>query len=173
MADPSGESPDRSEEGRQWIWISYAPEFRLRLTAFVGPRTLASALSLIEMTVAVGVGLPCFFSDGLSSYLPALVAFYHQVKPLARPGLPVRARQPVLEPQPDLVYGQVIKPKAKGRLKALHYRVVCGAQRLAQLGLTISTSLLQRLNLTLRQHSGSGGNRWQPWAQWGSGGAVA
>jgi len=27
-----------------------------------------------------------------------------------------------------------------------------GAQRLAQLGLTISTSLLERLNLTLRQH---------------------
>lgn len=151
-ADPSGESPDYSAEGRQWIWISYAPEFRLMLAAFVGPRTLASALSLIQMTAAVVAGVPCFFSDGLSSYLPALVACYHQLKAFARTGKPGRPRKPILEPHPDLVYGQVIKHKVKGRLKALQYRIVCGTTRFARLALTISTSLLERLNLTLRQH---------------------
>src|SRR5205807_6108708 len=33
------ESTQDSSDGRQWIWISYAPEFRLMLAAFVGPRT--------------------------------------------------------------------------------------------------------------------------------------
>jgi len=151
-ADLSGESPDYSEQGRQWVWISYAPEFRLMLAAFVGPRTLSSALSLIQMTAAVVIGVPCFFSDGLSSYLPALLAYYHQLKEFAPTGKPGRPKKPLMQPHPDLVYGQIIKHKVKGRLKALEYRVVCGAQRLAQLGLTISTSLLERLNLTLRQH---------------------
>jgi hypothetical protein len=29
QASPDGESTDCSEDGRQWIWISFAPEFRL------------------------------------------------------------------------------------------------------------------------------------------------
>ena len=54
------------------------------------------------------------------------------------------------EPHPDLVYGQVIKKKPQGRLQELVYRVRCGSKRLGTLGLSISTSLLERLNLTLR-----------------------
>jgi hypothetical protein len=50
-----------------------------------------------------------------------------------------------------LVYGQVIKKKRQGWLQALVYRVCCGAKRLEELGLSISTSLIERLNLTLRQ----------------------
>ena len=48
-----GESLSQSTDGRQWIWISYAPEFRLMLAAFVGPRTSHSAVTLIAMTAAV------------------------------------------------------------------------------------------------------------------------
>ena len=44
----------------------------------------------------------------------------------------------------------MIKKKQKGRLQDLVYRVRCGAKRLEELGLSISTSLLERLNLTLR-----------------------
>src|SRR5262249_16193691 len=62
-----------------------------------------------------------------------------------------RPRKPVKEPHPDLVYGQVIKKKRQGRLQELVYRVCCGAKRLEELGLSISTSLIERLNLTLRQ----------------------
>ena len=54
------------------------------------------------------------------------------------------------EPHPDLVYGQVVKKKHQGRLQALVYRVRCGAKRFEERGLSISTSLLERLNLTLR-----------------------
>ena len=52
-AGPDGESPAWSEDGRQWVWSSFAPEFPRILAAFVGPRTFASALRLIEMTAAV------------------------------------------------------------------------------------------------------------------------
>jgi transposase-like protein len=149
-ASADGESPEESADGRQWVWVSFAPEFRLMLAAYVGPRTFQSALLLIQMTAAMVRGVPCFFSDGFSSYLPALVAVYHQMKEFARTGKRGRPRKPVQEPHPDLVYAQLIKHKHRGHLQALTERVCCGAARLAALGLKISTSLIERLNLTLR-----------------------
>jgi IS1 family transposase/transposase-like protein len=148
---PQGESQPEATDGRQWVWISYAPQFRLILATVVGPRCLASALQLIQLTAAIVSGVPCFFSDGLSSYLPALMEVYHRLKTFARTGKRGRPKNPVKEPHPDLVYAQVVKEKAKGRLKSLTLRVLCGAERLQSLGLTISTSLIERLNLTLRQ----------------------
>jgi IS1 family transposase/transposase-like protein len=150
QASPDGESTEESKDGRQWVWISFAPEFRLILAAFVGPRTFDSALQLIQMTAAVVLGVPCFFSDGFSCYLSALLAVYHTLKTFPRTGKPGRPKQPIMEPHPELVYGQVIKKKRKGRLQELVYRVCCGPQRLEELGLSISTSLIERLNLTLR-----------------------
>jgi hypothetical protein len=134
QAGPDGESTELSEDGRQWVWISFAPEFRLILATFVGPRTFASALQLIQMTAAVVLGVPCFFSDGFSCYLSALVEVYHTLKVFPRTGKPGRPKQPVKEPHPALVYGQVIKKKQKGRLQELVYRVRCGSQRLENLG---------------------------------------
>lgn len=151
QADPDGESSESSPDGRQWIWISFAPEFRLILATYGGPRVYQSALKLMEMTAAIVMGIPCFFSDGLSSYLPALIELYHTVKVFPRTGKRGRPKQPVKEPPPDLVYAQVIKHKQRGRLKELVYRVLCGSKRLEELGLSISTSLIERLNLTVRQ----------------------
>jgi IS1 family transposase/transposase-like protein len=149
-SDADGESTNLSEDGRQWVWISFAPEFRLILAAFVGPRTFESALQLIQMTAAVVWGVPCFFSDGFSCYLSALIEVYHTLKTFPRTGKPGRPKQPVKEPHPDLVYGQVIKKKRQGRLQEVVSRVCCGARRLENLGLSISTSLIERLHLTLR-----------------------
>jgi hypothetical protein len=50
-----------------------------------------------------------------------------------------------------LVYGQIVKKKRKGRVSESTTRILCGAERFAELGLTISTTLLERLNLTFRQ----------------------
>lgn len=150
QAAEDGESTEESTDGRQWVWVSFAPEFRLLLAAYVGPRTFESAMTLIQMTAGVVLGVPCFFSDGFSCYLPALIAVYHQVKEFARTGKRGRPRKPVLEPHPELVYAQLVKEKKQGRLKSLTERVCCGAQRLAALGLKISTSLIERFNLTLR-----------------------
>jgi IS1 family transposase/transposase-like protein len=150
QAASDGESTDESTDGRQWVWVSFAPEFRLLLAAYVGPRTLHSALLLIQMTAAIVRGVPCFFSDGFSSYGSALIEVYHQVKEFARTGKRGRPRKPVLEPHPQLVYAQLVKEKKRGRLHSLSERLCCGATRLATLGLKISTSLIERFNLTLR-----------------------
>jgi IS1 family transposase len=149
-ASSSKESTQDAKDGRQWIWISYAPEFRLMLAAFVGPRTKESALALMRLTARVILGVPCFFSDGFSCYLPALIECYHTLIEFPRTGKPGRPKNPIKEAHPDLVYAQIVKHKEKGRLKTLSEQVLCGAARLKELGLSISTSLIERLNLTLR-----------------------
>ncbi len=149
-AHANGESPEESSAGRQWVWVSFAPEFRLVLATYVGPRTFQSALKLIQLTAAVLLGVPAFFSDGFSSYLPALLEVYHQLKTFPHTGKPGRPRQPVKEPHPDLVYAQLVKHKHQGRLHSLTARVCWGATRLVESGLKISTSLVERFNLTLR-----------------------
>ena len=148
--ETGGESPEESSDGRQWVWVSFAPEFRLLLATYVGPRTFQSAMKLIQMTALVVLGVPVFFSDGFSSYLPALLEVYHQIKTFPRTGKRGRPKNPVKEPHPDLVYAQLVKDKQHGRLKSLTTRVCWGAERLAALGLKISTSFVERFNLTLR-----------------------
>jgi hypothetical protein len=58
---------------------------------------------------------------------------------------------PQCAPHPALVYGQLVTQKKQGKLLTRSTRVVLGAARLTQLGLTISTALVERVNLTLRQ----------------------
>ena len=145
-----GESQPDSTDGRQWIWLSYAPQFRLILAAVVGPRCYETALQLIRLTAAMVLGVPCFFSDGFSSYLPALIEVYHTLKVFVRTGKRGRPKDSIKEPHPELVYAQVIKQKENGRLKSLTHRVLCGTERFKTLGLAISTSLIERVNLTLR-----------------------
>ena len=116
-AESNGESPEESSEGRQWVWVSFAPEYRLLLATYVGPRTFQSALKLIQLTAAVVLGVPVFFSDGFSCYLSALVEVYHQLKTFAHTGKRGRPKKPLKEPHPDLVYAQLVKHKQQGRLQ--------------------------------------------------------
>jgi len=149
--DEAGESLPAGEDGRQWVWISFAPEFRLIIAAVVGPRTLDTAQEVVAATKARIAGLPAFFSDGFTCYLAALITAFHVVTTFARTGKRGRPRKPLCEPHPDLVYGQLVKQKKQGKLLTLSTRVVLGAERLTQLGLTISTALVERVHLTLRQ----------------------
>jgi IS1 family transposase/transposase-like protein len=149
--DEAGESAPDSEDGRQWIWVSFAPEFRLMIAAVVGPRTLGMAQEVVAVTKARVAGIPAFFSDGFTCYLAALIAAFHVVTTFARTGKRGRPRKPLCVPHPDLVYGQLVKQKKQGKLLTLSTRVVLGAERLTHLGFTISTALVERVNLTLRQ----------------------
>src|SRR5262245_5459853 len=72
--DAAGESLPGSVDGRQWVWISFAPEFRLMIAAVVGPRTLDTAKAVVAATKARVAGIPAFFSDGFTCYLAALIA---------------------------------------------------------------------------------------------------
>lgn len=149
--DAAGESLPDGEDGRQGVWISFAPEFRLMIVAVVGPRTLDTAKEVVAATKARVAGIPAFFSDGFTCYLAALIAAFHVVTTFARTGKRGRPRKPLYAPHPELVYGQLVKEKHQGKLRMLSTRVVLGAERLTQLGLTISTALVERVNLTLRQ----------------------
>ena len=149
--DTAGESLPDGEDGRQWVWISFAPEFRLMIAAVVGPRTLDTAKEIVAATKARVTGIPAFFSDGFTCYLAALITAFHIVTTCARTGKRGRPRKPLCEPHPDLVYGQLVKQKKQGKLLTLRTRVVLGAERLTHLGFTISTALVERVNLTLRQ----------------------
>jgi IS1 family transposase len=146
-----GESLPDGEDGRQWVWISFAPEFRLMIAAVVGPRTLDTAKEVVAITKARVAGIPAFFSDGFTCYLAALIAAFHVVTTFAHTGKRGRPRKPRCAPHPDLVYGQLVKQKKQGKLLTLSTRVVLGAERLTSLGCTISTALVERVNLTLRQ----------------------
>ena len=149
--DEAGESLPEGQDGRQWVWVSFAPEFRLMIAAVVGPRTLDTATEVVAATKARVAGIPAFFSDGFTCYLAALIAAFHVVTTFARTGKRGRPRKPVCEPHPALVYGQLVKQKTQGKLLTLSTRVVLGAERLRHLGCTISTALVERVNLTLRQ----------------------
>ena len=145
------ENKFEAEDGKQWVQVSYAPEFRLILAMAVRPGTFENALLLIQMTASVVFGIPCFFSDGFSSYLPALIECYHTIKTFPKTGLRGRPKNPVKEPHEDQVYGQAVKQRKKKRIAEVTYRIICGAQRYLKSGLKISTGLLERLNLTIRE----------------------
>jgi IS1 family transposase len=149
--DAAGESVPAGADGRQWVWISFAPEFRLMIAAVVGPRTLDTAQEVVAATKGRVAGIPAFFSDGFTGSLAARIAAFHVVTTFARTGKRGRPRQPLYEPHPELVYGQWVKEKRQGKLRTLSTRVVLGAERLTQLGRTISTALVERVNLTWRQ----------------------
>jgi hypothetical protein len=113
------------------------------IAAIVGPRTLDTAKEVVAVTKARVVGIPAFFSDGFTCYLAALIAAFHIVTTFVRTGKRGRPRQPRCQPHPDLVYGQLVKQKKQGKLVTLSTRVVLGAERLRQLGCTISTALVE------------------------------
>ena len=149
--DEAGERGPNGEDGRQWLWGSFAPEFRLMIAAVVGPRTLDMAQEGVAVTKARVAGIPACFSDGFTGSLAARIAAFHVVTIWARTGKRGRPRKPLCAPHPELVYGQLVKQKQHGKLLTLSTRVVLGAERLTHVGFTIRTALVERVNLTLRQ----------------------
>ncbi len=132
--DSTESDSSEAEEGQQWTWISYAPEFRLILGIIVGPRISETALSLIALTAGIVMGVPCYFSGGFSCSYNVLLEYYHQLKVFPKAGKPGHLRLPVKEPHPNLVYAQIVKEKKKGRLVGITNRIRCGAERLPNWG---------------------------------------
>src|SRR2546425_4920898 len=56
--DEAGESLPEGQDGRQWIWVSFAPEFRLMIAAGVGPHTPETAQEGVAATKAPVAGGP-------------------------------------------------------------------------------------------------------------------
>ena len=163
--DAAGASVPNGEDGRQGVWVRLAPECRWMIAAMVGPRTRDTAKEVVAATKARVTGLPACVSDGFTGSLAALLAACHVMTPLASTGKRGRPRKPRCAPHPDLVYGHWVTPKNQSTLLPLRTRVVLGAERRTPRGCTISTALVERVHLTLRQslaplaraHAGNGG----------------
>jgi hypothetical protein len=132
-------APD-SEDGRQWVWV-FAPEFRLMIAAIVGPRTLTPPRRSSLRPVAIPRS-----SATATCYLVALIAPSMSTT-FARTGKR-GVTQAALQP-PDLVYGQLASRRNRAAGDAYARRA--WTERLTHLGYTISTALVEQVNLTLRQ----------------------
>jgi transposase-like protein/IS1 family transposase len=153
---PDEQERDLEEIGQQWTHVAMARESRLMLEVVVGPRTQESATKLVEGAanrLAPGCW-PLWSSDGWEPYLFALtVAFavlIHFIKGKGRG----RPKDSQVVPDPRVRYGQVVKQRSGRRLVSVTRRTVFGLAESIPLK-QISTSLLERLNGTIRQHVAS------------------
>jgi hypothetical protein len=125
----------------------------LILALVVAPRSQVGADELIARTASVLVGrLPLFVSDGLDQYGVALLDRWHIEVPQPRTGRPGRPRNPVKAAVPELRYAQLVKHRQGRRLLSVSKRLIHG--QAADIDPEqITTSLIERLNLTLRQEN--------------------
>ena len=123
------------------------------LALIVGPRTQARADQLIGRTASVLVGrLPLFASDGLDQYGVALFTRWHVDVPYPRTGQRGRPRNPAQLAHPELRYVPLVKHREGRRLVSVSKRVIHGNPADIDPH-QITTSLVERLNLTLRQEN--------------------
>jgi IS1 family transposase len=143
------------------LWVSFAPKSRLIIDFVLGPRKQYVADDLINATdkhlckrssgLGLGLGLkPLFVTDGLKFYAKALLKKYGNWVEFPKTAKRGRPKKTALLPDKALKYAQVVKIKNKqeGKLQSVQKRIIFG-QNINQS--EISTSLLERQNLTFRQ----------------------
>jgi IS1 family transposase len=148
-------------DGDAWVWVAFAPEWRLVVALVVGNRTQEHANLLLDRVVSVtDAHLPCFTSDPWPGYPTALLHAYGEGYQPERQGK--RGRYPALRcrPPPNLLYAQVVKRREKGRVVEVTRKIVWGqadelqARWAASTTSTmINTSFVERDNLTWREHN--------------------
>jgi IS1 family transposase len=136
------------EDEGTWIWVSMAPEFRMVLAHAIGERNQIMAMEIITKTAERLATIPLFVTDGLKFYARALLEQYGSWRKYPATGKRGRPRKGRLVPDEKLRYAQIIKIRQGRRLKEVIKKKVFGKDIDAEL---ISTSLIERLNLTLRQ----------------------
>jgi IS1 family transposase len=139
--------------GKHWVHCSMVRESRLLVDVVVGPRTIETAQMLITFTAArlKADCWPLWCSDGWDSYIEALLSIFYVIVHSIRTRHRGRPRIPQQVPHPNLRYGQIVKHHSGRKLLSISKRVIFGIVELIPL-VQISTSLLERLNGTLRLH---------------------
>lgn len=94
--------------------------------------------------------LPAFSSDQIDQYPDALKKTFGREVPDNQPRRGPKRKHTVYEPSPGLRYGQVVKEKEKNRVVSIKYIPVFGELDTKE----ISTSLVERGNLTIRMTNG-------------------
>jgi len=156
----------RLSRSPHWVWVAIDPVTKLLVAIDVGERTQSMAQRFVHHVAQVLAPdcAPLFLTDGFREYATALLTHYGRwVQPPRRQAKGPRPK-PRWMPLPELLYAQVIKTTRRRRLVRLTRRVVFGTQEaveqvLSVCGWQINTSLVERFNLSLRQHVAAIGRR--------------
>jgi IS1 family transposase len=137
------------EDDGPWMWVAFAPDSRLIVAFTIGPRKQHVANKLVKLTAdRLSEKIPVYVTDGLDFYKVALLNRYGIQIEYPKTGKRGRPRNPKIVPPDDLKYAQVVKMKKERKLKKVKKKVIFG-EDIEQS--TISTSLIERQNLTFRQ----------------------
>lgn len=145
--------------GDAWVWLAFAPVWRLVLAFVVGKRTQESADLLLDRVKNVTDDyIPFFTSDQLPEYEDALLHTYGTWVQPQRQGNRGRFPNPRRVPVADLLYAQVVKVRDGSRVIEVKTKPVFGtpeaiATQLANSPVSemVNTSFVERDNLTQRQ----------------------
>jgi len=145
--------------GDAWVWVAFAPVWRLVLAFVIGKRDQPTANRLLERVASVtDEHIPFFTSDQLPEYRTALLQTYGQWIRPPRNGKRGPFPKPRHVPPPELCYAQVVKRREKGRVVEVATQPVFGPPEtiaallaVSPLSQTVNTSFVERENLTLRQ----------------------
>jgi IS1 family transposase len=137
------------EDEGPWMWVAFAPSCRLIVTFSIGPRKQYVADELVESTVkCISESIPLFVSDGLEFYGKALLKKFGETEAFPRTRKRGRPKKAKKVPSEDLRYAQIIKKRKGGKLQKIVKKIIFGKDIEES---EISTSLLERQNLTFRQ----------------------
>lgn len=135
------------EDDGPWMWVAFATGCRLIVDFVIGPRKQYVADKLLELVSKRLKSIPLFVTDGLKFYAEAILKKYGELIEFPRTEKRGRPKKPKIVPRKDLRYAQVIKNEEGGSKKIV--RKVIFGDNIEQN--QISTSLLERQNLTFRQ----------------------
>jgi len=139
------------EDDGPWMWVAFAPSCRLIVAFIIGPRKQYVADELLELIYkCLSESVPLFVTDGLSFYAEAILKKYGELVEFPRTGKRGRPKKPKIVPVKDLRYAQVVKNRKGGKLQKIAKKIIFG-DHIEQK--QISTSLLERQNLTFRQEN--------------------
>src|SRR5713101_4798722 len=140
--------------GDSWVWVAFAPAWRLVVAFVVGKRTQENAHWLLKGVVAVtDTHIPFFTSDQLPAYEEALLAAYGPWVQPERQGNRGRHPAPRWMPLPNLLYAQVGKHREKGRVVEVTHKIVFGeAQQIEALLAASATSMTSNTSFVEREN---------------------
>jgi IS1 family transposase len=137
------------EDDGPWMWVAFAPNSRLIVAFTIGPRKQYVADELVKLTDdCLSVNKPVFVTDGLEFYKIALLNHFGIQIEYPKTGKRGRPKKPEIVPSNDLNYAQVVKKRKEGKLQSVEKNIIFG-DGIEQSA--ISTSLIERQNLTFRQ----------------------
>lgn len=145
-----------------WVWRCIDAVTRLRIASHLSKtRDITDAVPFLSKVAdRLDFEVVLFTTDKLKAYQPAILDAFGVLEPeqSGKTGRP-RSRRKVFPP--GLLYGQLDKERLHGRLVCVDRRVVVGTMAEIQAVLdrdgsskVINTSLIERDNLSVRQHNG-------------------